>query len=417
MADTTADDPNLDITPTPSGSTPNYVSEREFFSTVLPPPVTIDPPLPSVPEHEKNTTRRSTRIRFPTWKVRESLPEPITFPLDLPQPAEPHPTRRVFLLVREKVTSIKNKFGLSRTYKGLRSRIPDTTVDLESAYEPAPPPLSPPKRSIKEIIFPYPNLSSFLFDHQFWTSTGKKSRADRDQLSKLMAHPDFKQEDIVGVNFRNIEEKLKGRSSKAPWEQEKGWRSKPLTIGIPLGIKRTKATKAGDSRIQGKVNRHDDVHYKIEHSIPGSHVIVGDLHYRPICDVIRDTFSSDPSSKGFHYHPYEETWERRGAPLGAPPERVYGELYSSQAWIDEDKKIQFVSLPEDDPDKDVPRVVAGISIASDATKLGQFGTSKAWPVYIFFGNQSKYERNKPSAYAAHHVAYLPSVSRNIFPSG
>ena len=62
-------------------------------------------------------------------------------------------------------------------------------------------------------------------------------------------------------------------------------------------------------------------------------------------------------------------------------------------------------------------MVAGISIALDATKLGQFGTSKAWPVYIFFGNQSKYERNKPSAYAAHHVAYLPSVSHKVFPSG
>ena len=224
-----------------------------------------------------------------------------------------------------------------------------------------------------------------------------------------MTHPNFRQEDLAGVNFRTIEKKLKGRSSKAPWEQEKGWRSKPLTIGIPLGIKRTKATKSADARIQAKVNRHDDVHYKIEHSIPGSHIIVGDLHYRPICDVIKETFSSDPASKRFHYHPYKETWEPTNAPPGSPPERVYGELYSSQAWIDEDRKIQFVSLPKDETDKDIPRVVAAMLIASDATKLGQFGASKAWPVYIFFGNQSKYERNKPSAYAAHHVAYLPSV--------
>ena len=224
-------DPRPDISPTPSVPTPSYISEMAFFSAAPPPPVMTNPPIPSVvPEHEKNTSRRSTRIHFPTWKVRESLPEPITFPPDLSQPAEPHPTCQVFLLVREKVTSIKNKFGLLRAYKGLSSCIPDTTVNLESTYEPAPPPPSPPKRTIKEIISPYPNLSSFLFDHQFWTSTGKKSQADWDQLSKLMAHPDFKQEDIIGVNFRSIEEKLKGRSSKASWEQEKGWRSKPLTI-------------------------------------------------------------------------------------------------------------------------------------------------------------------------------------------
>jgi len=169
-----------------------------------------------------------------------------------------------------------------------------------------------------------------------------------------MSHPNFKQEEIAGVNFQAIEEKLKGRSSRAPWEQEKGWRSKPVTIGIPLGIKRTKATKSADSRIQAKVNQHDDVHYRTEHSIPGCHVTIGDLHYRPVCDVIRETFASDPAAKRFHYHPYNETWERPGAPPGTPPERVYGELYSSQAWINEDRKIQFVSLPEEDPDKDIP---------------------------------------------------------------
>ena len=225
-----------------------------------------------------------------------------------------------------------------------------------------------------------------------------------------MNHPNFKQEEIVGVNFRTIEKKLKGCSSKAPWEQEKGWRSKPITIGIPLGIKWTKATKSADVHTQAKVNWHDDIQYKIEHSIPGCHVIAGDLHYRPICDVIKETFSSDPAAKQFHYHPYNETWERPSAPPDTPPERVYGELYSSQAWINEDRKIQFIPLPEDDPDKDIPRVVAAMLVASDATKLGQFGTSKAWPVYIFFGNQSKYKHGKPKAYAAHHIAYLPSVS-------
>jgi hypothetical protein len=102
-------------------------------------------------------------------------------------------------------------------------------------------------------------------------------------------------------------------------------------------------------------------------------------------------------------------------PPGTPPECVYGELYSSKAYIDKDRKIQFVSLPEDDPDKDIPQVIAAMSIASDATKLGQFRVSKAWPVYIFFGNQSKYEQNKPSAYATHHVTHLPSVSHLVPP--
>ncbi|KII83440.1 hypothetical protein PLICRDRAFT_58395 [Plicaturopsis crispa FD-325 SS-3] len=43
---------------------------------------------------------------------------------------------------------------------------------------------------------------------------------------------------------------------------------------------------------------------------------------------------------------------------------------------------------------------------SDATHVAQFGQSKLWPVYGYFGNQSKYTRCKPSSRAAHHVAFV-----------
>ena len=49
-------------------------------------------------------------------------------------------------------------------------------------------------------------------------------------------------------------------------------------------------------------------------------------------------------------------------------------------------------------------------VLSDSTHLGQFGTAALWPIYTFFGNQSKYERTKPSQFAAHHTAYIPSVT-------
>ena len=48
-------------------------------------------------------------------------------------------------------------------------------------------------------------------------------------------------------------------------------------------------------------------------------------------------------------------------------------------------------------------------LTSDATGLSQFASSKAWPIYIYFGNQSKYDRAKPTQHTAHHLAYLPSV--------
>ena len=393
-------------TPSPPQSPGHYISEADFFGLPTDPADSLE--LPPATGNETVPTpapRKSSRVRFPTWKVRDSLPEPVTFP----QEPRPTPIRRVLLLVREQVSSVRNKFGLSRLYRGRPSANPDSTVNLGSPHPPSVTASHPPTPDIiPKIIHPYPNLSSFLFDHNFWTSPGKKSRADRDRTAKLLNHPSFHQEDILGVNFRAIEQKLKGYTRKAPWEQEKGWRSKPITISIPRGVKQTKAVKATDTRTQARVARHGDTISRDENTVPGSNVVAGDLHYRPICEVIREVFSTDPSSKRFHYHPYEETWIPNGDP-DATPERVYGELYSSQAWIEEDRKIQFAPLLPDDPDKDLPRAIAALHLASDGTKLGHFGTAKAWPVYAFFGNQSKYERGQPSAHAAHHLAYLPSV--------
>ena len=47
---------------------------------------------------------------------------------------------------------------------------------------------------------------------------------------------------------------------------------------------------------------------------------------------------------------------------------------------------------------------------SDSTHLANFGTAKVWPLYLYFGNLSKYIHGKPNSNACHHVAYIPSVS-------
>ena len=46
---------------------------------------------------------------------------------------------------------------------------------------------------------------------------------------------------------------------------------------------------------------------------------------------------------------------------------------------------------------------------SDSTHLAEFGNASLWPIYLFFGNQSKYSRAKPTDFAAHHIAYMPKV--------
>ncbi|KAH9919802.1 uncharacterized protein B0H18DRAFT_936945 [Fomitopsis serialis] len=50
---------------------------------------------------------------------------------------------------------------------------------------------------------------------------------------------------------------------------------------------------------------------------------------------------------------------------------------------------------------------------SDATHLATFGDAKAWPVYVFFGNLSKYVRRRTSSLSCHHVAYIPSLPDSV----
>jgi hypothetical protein len=48
--------------------------------------------------------------------------------------------------------------------------------------------------------------------------------------------------------------------------------------------------------------------------------------------------------------------------------------------------------------------------ASDATMLASFGDAKLWPLYLFFANDSKYQRGKPSLKLGEQVAYFEKVS-------
>ena len=47
---------------------------------------------------------------------------------------------------------------------------------------------------------------------------------------------------------------------------------------------------------------------------------------------------------------------------------------------------------------------------SDSTQLAQFGHSNAWPIYLFFGNLSKYICASVASGACHPIAFIPPVS-------
>jgi len=349
------------------------------------------------------SVRRGTRARRPTWKVRENQlaealhQEPILTTTSVvpptSRPTSPHPQ------FHESLRSAFDKFGLARFYPVKPSTIPDSAqVTFEEGTAPVPTP-APKRRRLKDILKPYPNLSSFLFDHQFWTSSGSKSRKDRDALRDVIVREDFDPSDLKGVNFGAIEKDLRQTGGS-------GWRETPLTIRVPKGIKLTKAAKRAAATEQSQLRRGEPSTATLERPVPGAPITIPDFQHRKICDVIRETFASDPAANSFHYHPYELKWKPPGSDS---EERVHGELYTSQAWLDEDVKVQSLALDPTETDRDAPRAIAAMMLASDGTLLGPFASSKAWPIYVYFGNQSKYDRAKPTQHAAHHLAYLPSV--------
>lgn len=364
------------------------------------------------PTENPDGLRRSERVRRPTWKVVQAQPKAVPVNIEFPEPPAQRPIPRVQLLVRPTHTQNRDSFGLSRSYKGVPSSIPDDPGALSYISGYSHPKPHKETRTVEEIVSPYPNLSSFLFDHHFWTTSTCKSRNDRDALQALLSHLDFQPDDIKDTKFRQIEEELRGRSSRDNWEQQRGWRTSQIHIGIPTGQKQTAAVWRGDAAHQARLQNAPHPPLSAKANLDGFPIHIGNFHHRSICEVIRDTFSQDPAARSFHYHPYEKMYQPP-ANSTLPLERVYDELYTSDTWIREDARVQTAKLNESVPERDLPRAIAAMMLWSDETILNSFGQNKAWPVYISFGNQPKRERSSPTAGGGRHLVYLPEVSRFV----
>lgn len=96
-------------------------------------------------------------------------------------------------------------------------------------------------------------------------------------------------------------------------------------------------------------------------------------------------------------------WQRNQS---EEPIRVQGELFSSPEFIEADRDIQ--DMPGE-PGCNLPRVLVALMFWSDVTHLTSFGSAKIWPLYMYFGNDSKYLRCKPSSHLCEHIAYFQSV--------
>jgi Plavaka transposase len=124
------------------------------------------------------------------------------------------------------------------------------------------------------------------------------------------------------------------------------------------------------------------------------------LTFCKITTLIRDKFEGPMFTK-FHLSPFKLFCKH---PYQNKDERIYSEMTDSDVFINEHDKVQCA--PTDDPPCKCEKVIAALMFWSDATHLATFGTAKVWPIYMLFGNMSKYVRCQPNSGATKHVVYI-----------
>ncbi|KAG5634505.1 hypothetical protein H0H81_001708 [Sphagnurus paluster] len=113
----------------------------------------------------------------------------------------------------------------------------------------------------------------------------------------------------------------------------------------------------------------------------------------------------DPLAHHLHLSPFKLF---HFPPIIGKEERVLGEVYTSNAFLEEHDLFQRRSpVPLDDTNCKREKVVAAIMFSSDGTHLTNFGMAKAWPIYLMLGNLSKYLQSPPNTGVMHHLAYIP----------
>ena len=353
--------------------------------------------------------RRSRRMnrRLPA-RYRDILPQPPPPPLAVQSSPPPTMTAqpRVSLPVGDApqcsstgllthalrfFNTFANSFGLSRRYYGHRlpTHDPEDAITLQhlSVISPAEEgPVSAGSSTGSRdhgIFYPYPNRSSFLLGNWYWNGGIQKSKGSFKELIKIVGSPEFRPDDVNGTRWDLIDTQLRAGAEETGQEpfEGAGWTKTAVSIKVPF---------------------HK---WTPEPGVYDYHM--GDMYHRKLMSVIREKLANPRHNEFFHYQPYNLLWQRRGSPT---PINVHGELYTSEAFLQAHQDLQQ-SPPE--PGCELERVIVALMFWSDATQLTSFGNTKLWPCYMFFGNESKYRRCKPSCCLCSHVAYFNHVRSRI----
>ncbi|KAI0070582.1 hypothetical protein K474DRAFT_1608428 [Panus rudis PR-1116 ss-1] len=236
-----------------------------------------------------------------------------------------------------------------------------------------------------DTVPPTPNtLASDAFDNPttqlllewMWTGSDRKSCEELNRLARdVVGHPLFKVSELVGFDARRATAKV----DTAIARHTDRWEEATLEIKVPTG-----------------------------HGDPLPPFLVHGFLNRSIVEIIKSSWSSiEAHASEWHYIPFRQFWQR---PDGRT-ERVHDELYASEAF---NQAYEDLQRQDPEPGCTLERVVCGLMFWSDSTHLANFGDASLWPLYMYFGNLSKYVRCKPSSPSCHHLAYIPKLPDTFY---
>lgn len=340
-------------------------------------------PAPSPSPEPAPPPGRPTRIRkFPTiWKDYETTSySPVTsIPpvnnelfeerIEPPVVVQPEALTTPNMSASSSHRSALNRFRICRVYS---SSGQDNTSQNRLI----------PNIAQSPLPHPFKNDSYFEAIKAFCLGPSSKSIEGMDTIMRLISSGKVVPEEVQGFRAATELRRLDKFGAESPIAGGP-WRTSSVRIKMPCAKANGPSfSKEGDAP---------------EFEISG-------IRYRSLVDLLTSKLQDPASSTSFVHTPFSEWWCPPGS---TTPIRIYGEAYSSDIAIQLYEEIKGIPPPADSPP--VESAIVLLILGSDATHLANFGTASLWPIYVFFGNMSKYDSSKPTEFAACHLAYLPKV--------
>lgn len=296
------------------------------------------------------------------------------------------------------VTTQTNSFGLFRLYD--EDSVPANDPEDQSGsgtfpgVQPGVEPTASPPSDSGNLFHPYPNESSWRVGDWYWNDGIQKSKKNFQSLIEIITDANFRPEDLRRANWASIDREL----------GDSGIRVTPHTLPSNSAGESQDWLPEGDGWMQRAITISVPFHRRSLDPGPRDYTI-STFYRRSLLSTIRDKLSDPLRCKSFRFEPYIMRWRRSHA---ADDINVYGELFYSQAFVSMHRQLQ--DAPPDSASRcTLPRRIVALMFWSDATQLTSFGDAKLWPLYMYFGNESKYSRCKPTANLCSHVAYFQTV--------